>query len=102
MGATFFSVDTPLAIKRRMDEGRTGDLEDILKRWQLWIPPKNDQALQQGGLFMFKGDRTVLTHYDKATGAHADLDQLMDIASKLAVTPADCNAQCELPPPPPL
>jgi hypothetical protein len=44
VGVTFLSYDTPLAIKRRMDTGSTADLQDILGRWQPWIPPKNDQV----------------------------------------------------------
>lgn len=45
---TFFSINTPLAIKRRMDEARTGDLADIMSRWQPWIPPKQDQVRGRG------------------------------------------------------
>lgn len=52
LGVTFLSVATPFAIKKRMDEARTGDLQDILPRWQPWIPPKLEQvgggAEQQG------------------------------------------------------
>ena len=44
VGATFLSVETPLAIKRRMDSGNTADLMDILPRWQPWMPPKNEQV----------------------------------------------------------
>ncbi|GLC33981.1 hypothetical protein PLESTB_000825100 [Pleodorina starrii] len=100
VGATFFSADTPFAIKRRMDEGRTGDLQDIMSRWQPWLPPKPDQAFQQGGVFLFEGDRAVLTHYDTATGAHADLQQLLGTAAKLAAATANCDDNCELPSPP--
>jgi hypothetical protein len=38
------SAQTPLAIKKRMDEGRTGDLKDVLEKWQPWNPPKLDQV----------------------------------------------------------
>lgn len=41
---TFLSWNTPLAIKKRMDEGRTADLADIMARWQPWIPPQQDQV----------------------------------------------------------
>ncbi|PNH01460.1 hypothetical protein TSOC_012650 [Tetrabaena socialis] len=98
VGATFFSADTPLAIKRRMDEGRTGDLGDVLSRWQPWLPPKSEQAYQQGGLFLFEGERTLLSHYDKATGAHADFAQLLGLAEQLAAAPDCGEAACELPP----
>ncbi|GFH07904.1 selenoprotein U [Haematococcus lacustris] len=47
LGSTFFSVSTPLAIMKRMTEGRMGDLRDVLPRWQMWLPPKSDQGFQQ-------------------------------------------------------
>ncbi|GFR42732.1 hypothetical protein Agub_g13914, partial [Astrephomene gubernaculifera] len=72
VGATFFSIETPLALKRRVEEGRTADLAEVFQRWQPWIPPRSEQALQQGGLFLFEGDKVLLSHRDKATAAHAD------------------------------
>ncbi len=48
LGVTFLSVATPFAIKKRMDEARTGDLQDILPRWQPWIPPKLEQVGGEG------------------------------------------------------
>ncbi len=137
----------------RIDKAATGDLADVLKRWQPWLPPKQEQvprpaacvcgnghgrvsvctcigaqytagrvwvaacgppcasrparggphptppaslatpcilrcasmclgppvaplaaqAFNQGGLFFFEGPTSVISHYDKSTGAHADL-----------------------------
>ncbi|KAG2491089.1 hypothetical protein HYH03_010533 [Edaphochlamys debaryana] len=100
VGVTFLSIDTPLAIKKRIDEDRTGDLMEIMPRWKPWLPPKSDQGLQQGGMFMFEGDRTAFTHYDPSTSAHADLQALLSKAS--ALTAADCGTDaCEVPPPRP-
>eukprot|EP00976_Prorocentrum_cordatum_P054579 1101534-Prorocentrum_minimum.AAC.1 len=36
-----------------------------MPRWKPWIPPKLDQGLQQGGLFIFEGDTTLLEHFDE-------------------------------------
>ena len=70
VGRTFFSVDTPFAIKKRMDEDRLGDLKEILPRWKPWIPPKSSQGLQQGGVFVFSGTDTIYEHKDTGTGAY--------------------------------
>lgn len=48
VGETFFTINTPLSIKKRMDEGKTGDLQDVMAKWQPWTPPRMDQSLQQG------------------------------------------------------
>jgi hypothetical protein len=44
------------------------------------LPPKQAQALLQGGTFVFNGDRTVYAHYDPSTAAHADVDEVLAIA----------------------
>ena len=51
VGQTFFSWRTPLAFKARIERpGGMDDLKDVLTRWEPWIPPRQDQALQQGAL----------------------------------------------------
>ena len=45
-----------------------------------FIPPKQEQALLQGGTFVFAGSRTVFAHYDESTAAHASLEQVMEVA----------------------
>lgn len=85
---TFLSWETPQAIKRRMDSGATQDLQDVMKVWQPWQPPRNDQALNQGGMFIFEGPRCVYAHFDKATGDHADLAQVRQLATAPA---SDCG-----------
>ena len=42
------------------------------------------QAAQQGGVVVFDGTRCVLEHKDRATGAHIDLQRLLDAAKPLA------------------
>lgn len=97
---TFFSFSTPLAIKARMDSGATKDLESILPTWQkegMWVPPKLEQSLQQGGLFLFEGARCVFNHFDPSTGAHADLKAVAAVAGQLAADAGCGEAACDLP-----
>ena len=80
-GPTFFSVETPYAMLRRFQADGAAELrQDVLPRWQPWIPPKLEQSLQQGGAFVFRGRTAVLEHYDEATGAHAQLADLLRAA----------------------
>lgn len=85
---TFLSWETPQAIKKRMDSNATADLQEVMKNWQPWQPPRPDQALNQGGLFVFDGPRCVYRHFDAATSDHADLGQVRELAVKLA---GDCG-----------
>jgi peroxiredoxin len=80
VGRTFFNIQTPLAIKKRMDEGRTGDLKTVLSKWKAWNPPRMDQALQQGGMFVFDGDQCLFSHFDQSSGDHADLQSVLGTA----------------------
>ena len=73
---TFFNPATPLAFKDRLfREGSmfSSELTEVLSKWKdaFYIPPKQDQAFNQGGAFIFDDDRTVYAHYDEATAAHA-------------------------------
>lgn len=86
---TFFSIETPLAIWKRIREGKAGDIKAVLGSWVkaqweqgIWNPPKQDQALQQGGALIFHGRNVLLAHKDKATSAHIDLDLLLAEATK--------------------
>ena len=79
---TFFSPSTPYAILDRLTSNKMGDLNAVLGRWKdaFIIPPKQKQALNQGGLFVFDGDASAFVHYDASTGAHGDLDQAVAVA----------------------
>ena len=79
---TFFNPATPYAILDRLTSNGMADLNDVLGRWgdAFIIPPKQSQALNQGGLFVFDGDDSVLVHYDASTGAHGDLDRAVAVA----------------------
>jgi hypothetical protein len=34
----------------------------------------------QGGTFVFDGASTVFAHYDESTGAHSDIQQVIDLS----------------------
>ena len=79
---TFFNPATPYAILDRLTSRKMGDLNDVLGKWgdAFIIPPKQKQALNQGGLFVFDGADSVFVHYDASTGAHGDLDRAVAVA----------------------
>lgn len=91
LGRTFFNPATPYAILDRLTRGTGGDLGDVLGKWlpsplgeaqgAVIIPPKQRQALNQGGLFVFDSNgASRFVHYDASTGAHADVDAAVDLA----------------------
>lgn len=81
--ATFFSKETPYAIWEDIKSGRIEDLKKVMQKWtkqELWIPPEQDQAFQQGGVVVFEGERVLFVWRDPATGAHANLENVVRIA----------------------
>lgn len=82
--ATFFDRATPEAMLAQMRNGKIEDLKEVLREWityKLWVPPKQDQAFQQGGVFVFEGDECVLEWRDRATGDHVDFDRVLERCS---------------------
>jgi len=79
---TFFSAATPFAIRDRLFNGGMKELSEVLGKWSnaVYIPPRRDQAFNQGGTFIFSKDRTVYAHYDESTGAHPDVDKVYKMA----------------------
>jgi len=63
------------------------DLLDVLGKWKdaVYIPPKQEQAFQQGGTFVFKGADTTFAYYDAAVGTHLEVSRAVDEALKVAV-----------------
>jgi len=88
VGRTFFNPATPLAIRDRLFKGGAADLGNVLGKWlpspgrkgALIIPPKQSQAFNQGGMFVFDNKKTLLAHYDVSTGAHANLADVVQLA----------------------
>eukprot|EP00529_Nitzschia_sp_RCC80_P034744 CAMPEP_0113448388 /NCGR_PEP_ID=MMETSP0014_2-20120614/4740_1 /TAXON_ID=2857 /ORGANISM="Nitzschia sp." /LENGTH=123 /DNA_ID=CAMNT_0000339597 /DNA_START=1649 /DNA_END=2020 /DNA_ORIENTATION=+ /assembly_acc=CAM_ASM_000159 len=86
---TFFSPSTPFAFLDRLkDKDGMKELLEVLSKWNkaIYIPPKQDQAFNQGGTFVFNGPSTIFAHYDESTGAHSDIDQVIELAKKSALT----------------
>lgn len=80
---TFFSIDTPFAFLERFTKPNgTKELGEVLSKWNkaFYIPPKQDQAFNQGGTFLFDGEKTVFAHYDASTGAHSKIDDVIEMA----------------------
>jgi len=80
VATTFFTIDTPFAILERARKDGAADLIKATANWKPWLPPKNDQGLQQGGAFVFDGSTLLFSHYDPSTGAHANLDDVVKAA----------------------
>ena len=83
---TFFNINTPFAFLDRITT--KGGLDDllgtILPKWgnAFFIPPKQEQAFNQGGTFIFEGERAVFAHYDPSTAAHAPVEEVMELVQK--------------------
>lgn len=80
---TFFSPATPFAFKDRLFRGDSSkELFEVLGKWKdaFYIPPKQEQAFNQGASFIFEGERTLHAHYDEATAAHAVPDEMVQLA----------------------
>mmetsp|Transcript_46700 Transcript_46700/g.69450 ORF Transcript_46700/g.69450 Transcript_46700/m.69450 type:complete len:139 (-) Transcript_46700:269-685(-) len=80
---TFFSVSTPFAfLERFTTKNGMDDLMEVLSKWNkaFYIPPKQEQAFNQGGTFVFDGPKTLLAHYDESTAAHANVDEVVALA----------------------
>jgi len=75
--ATSFSFLHRFTTKGGMDV-----LFNVLSKWKdaTYIPPKQSQAFNQGGTFVFTGPTTNFAHYDESTGAHANVIDVMKIA----------------------
>jgi len=88
---TFFSIETPFAFRDRLfgANGRKDgmkDLLDVLGKWKdaVYVPPKREQAFQQGGVFIFKGESTIYAYYDAAAGTHLEVAKAVEKALEIA------------------
>ena len=77
---TFFTIETPLSIAKRIQKDGAQDLIAATSKWKPWLPPKSDQGLQQGGAFVFEGEALLFEHLDPSTGAHAELENILSAA----------------------
>jgi len=84
---TFFSISTPFSFLDRFStKDGMKELFEVLSKWNQasYLPPKQSQAFNQGGTFIFDGSDTVLAHYDESTGAHANVGYVKDLAIQTA------------------
>jgi len=49
-------------------------------------------AALQGGMFIFDGELCVWSHFDQATGAHADFADILGVAQQLTGKDCGCSA----------
>lgn len=84
---TFLQPTTPLSIAARLKKDGASDLLAATGRWKPWIPPQLEQGLQQGGMLVFEGPSLIWSHYDPSTGAHADLNQVVEVSTSPKESP---------------
>jgi AhpC/TSA antioxidant enzyme len=86
---TFFSISTPFSFLDRF-KAKDGmkELLEVLSKWNQasYLPPKQSQAFNQGGTFIFNGFETVFAHYDESTGAHANVGYVKDLAIRTTLS----------------
>jgi hypothetical protein len=89
---TFFNPSTPFSFLDRVTkEDGLKDLGTILSKWNkaVFIPPKQEQAFNQGGTFVFDGERAVFAHYDPSTAAHAPVDRVVEVIQSVLTRAGD-------------
>ena len=70
---------TPFAMRRRIEEDGMSTLRELLPRWKPWLPPRQRQALNQGGCVVLEGRRRVLLfHRDRSTGDHVAFPEILE------------------------
>jgi len=82
---TFLSIETPFAFLERFTKpDGSKQLMEVLSKWNkaVYIPPKQEQAFNQGGTFLFDGANTIFAHYDASTGAHSNIQEVIDLAKE--------------------
>jgi hypothetical protein len=97
---TFFSVSTPFAfLERFTTKNGMDDLVHVLSKWNkaVYLPPKQSQAFNQGGTFIFDGPNTVFAHYDESTGAHAKVADVVALAKLTVAARTASDADDETP-----
>lgn len=82
---TFFNTNTAFSFLDRFSQ-KDGmkNLNIVMDKWRnaFYVPPKTEQAFLQGGTFVFDGPKTLFSHYDPSTAAHASVDRVMEIATR--------------------
>eukprot|EP01025_Chloroclados_australasicus_P061845 TRINITY_DN8123_c1_g1_i6.p2 TRINITY_DN8123_c1_g1~~TRINITY_DN8123_c1_g1_i6.p2 ORF type:complete len:192 (-),score=9.33 TRINITY_DN8123_c1_g1_i6:286-861(-) len=79
---TLFNIATPISIGKRFMKDGAKDMVQALGKWKPYQTPKGGQWKYQGGMFVFDGYTCVYGHYDQATGAHPDLEEVFCLVSQ--------------------
>ena len=86
---SMWSAETNAGLKARGRDDLNAVVGSLFKKG-IYVPlmptaSSNRKAMEktfvQGGAFVFDGTREVFAHYDAASGAHADLAQLVEVAT---------------------
>ena len=80
---TFFSINTPFAMRKRIFDDGAATLREVLSRWKPWLPPKQKQTFNQGGCIVIQDKTTFLVHKDEATGDHVDFNDVIKVVQSL-------------------
>ncbi|KAK1368379.1 thioredoxin-like protein AAED1, chloroplastic [Heracleum sosnowskyi] len=80
-GRTFFNPASAKVLSR------FESLKQAVKNYSIEATPDDRRGvLQQGGMFVFKGNEMIYSHKDEGTGDHAPLDEIFDICCRVPVT----------------
>lgn len=71
---TFFNRATPMALLKR---GDAANLREATKNYTLIMPKKNEDAFQQGGMFVFQGRDVLYARKDEGTADHAPMKEVL-------------------------
>lgn len=79
---TFFDVRTPMSIfSRALKRDHGFDLLEATLKWKPWLPPKSNQAFQQGGVLFLNGFNCKYIYVDESTGNHVDLNDILNFVN---------------------
>lgn len=80
-GRTFFNPASAKVLSR------FESLKQAVQNYTIEATPDDRSGvLQQGGMFVFKGNELIYSHKDEGTGDHAPLDDIFDICCRVPVT----------------
>eukprot|EP00898_Chlorokybus_atmophyticus_P007262 jgi/Chlat1/7537/Chrsp62S07031 len=73
LGRTFANPATPKALLQRGLKA----VSEAAKNYTLIMPAQRDDAFQQGGMFIFEGQKVLFAHRDEGTADHAKMKDIL-------------------------